>query len=89
MKQQKLYKYNKPSENTNKKAPLILCYANNEAHAMQLLRERFKHEDGTYETIDKSLIQEYVMPKKDDKSKKKKFIKKANNEDISNNSENK
>lgn len=80
MKQQKLYKYNKPSENAEKKAPLILCYANNEAHAMQLLRERFQHEDGTYEHIDKSLIQEYVMQKKEDKNKKKKYPKKVDNE---------
>ena len=70
---QKMYKYNKPAEE-GKKAPTIICYANNEAHAMQVLRERLKKEkeDGTYEyeTIDKSLIEEYI-PKKTDKKKKK------------------
>ena len=48
---QKMFKYNKPASEEGKKAPMIICYANNEAHAMQVLRERFKKEkeDGTYE----------------------------------------
>lgn len=78
MKEQKLYKYNKPS-NGKDKSPLILCYANNEAHALQVLRERFKNEDGTYERIDKSLIEEYKNSVKDNnksKSSKKKVVKK-------------
>lgn len=59
MKKQKLYRYNKPAAK-GKKAPLILCYANNEAHALQLLRERFTNDEGVAEKIDKSLIEEYV-----------------------------
>lgn len=72
---QKMFKYNKPASEEGKKAPMIICYANNETHAMQVLRERFKKEkeDGTYEyeTIDKSLIEEYI-PKTNDKKKKNK-----------------
>ena len=71
MVEQKTYQYKKPAKE-GKKAPLILCRANNEAHAMQLFRERFKHDDGTYEWIDKSLIEEYVpQPKKEKKTSKK------------------
>lgn len=76
MKQQKMYKYNKPAVEEGKKAPFILCYANNEAHALQVLRERFRKEDGTYEFIDKSLIEEYV-PKNDPKKVKGKGKKKT------------
>lgn len=89
MKQEKIFKYNKPSEIKNKKAPLILCYANNEAHAMQVLRERFQNEDGTYEHIDKSLIEEYVKPKKEVNKKNKKKNKKTNSKDNSKNKKSK
>lgn len=73
-KEQKTYQYKKPVAE-GKKSPLILCQANNEAHAMQLFRERFKKEDGTYEWIDKSLIIEYIPKEKNEKKNKKKFSK--------------
>lgn len=72
MKEQKTYQYKKVVAE-GKKAPLILCYANNEAHALQVFRERFKHTDGTYEWIDKSLIVEYIPKEKNDKKSKKKI----------------
>ena len=65
---EKLYRYNKPAAE-GEKAPFILCYANNEMHAMQLLRERLNGEK-----IDKTLITEYVAketPKEDKKKKSK------------------
>lgn len=72
MKKQKLYRYNKPAEE-GKKPQLILCYANNEAHAMQVLRERFTDADGNVERIDKTLITEYVeKPKQDKKNSRNK-----------------
>ena len=83
MKTQKMYRYNKPSAEKGKKAPLILCQANNEAHAMMLFRERFKDEEGNYEFIDKALIEEYIEKPKPpvNKNKKKSDYKKKNKED--------
>lgn len=68
MKKQKIYRYNKPvskaeanaAKEKGKKVPPILCYANNEAHALQVFRERFKDEKGVSPRIDKTLIEEYV-----------------------------
>ena len=67
MSKEKLYRYNKPAKEGEKKAPFILCSANNEMHAMQLLRERFEGE-----RIDKSLIVEYVEKNSEENSKGKK-----------------
>lgn len=64
---QKLYRYNKPAAEGETKAPFILCYANNEMHAMQVLRDRLNGEK-----IDKTLIQEYVMKESKKENKKKK-----------------
>ena len=63
---EKAYVYKKPAEN-GKKAPLIVCYANNPAHAMQVFRNRL---DGEF--IDKNLIEEYVIEDKPKKAKAKK-----------------
>lgn len=66
---EKLYRYNKPAAEGETKAPFILCYANNEMHAMQLLRERFNGEK-----IDKTLIVEQVSKEPVKETKKKKNV---------------
>ena len=65
-KKQKMYRYNKPAAKKDEKAPFILCYANNETHALQIFRERFNGE-----FIDKSLISEYIPTKKNKDGKTK------------------
>lgn len=64
VKVQKMFRYNKPAEN-GEKAPFIVVYANNPAHAMQVLRDRFNGE-----RINKDLIEEYVPKEKPKKEKK-------------------
>lgn len=65
MKKIQMYRYLVPTEE-GKKMPLILTYANNQAHAVQLFAERFEQK------IDKNLVVEYVEKTKEDKNKKHK-----------------
>lgn len=68
MKKQKMFQYLAPTKE-GKKMPLILTYANNHAHAVQLFAERFE------KRIEKDKVVEYIpkeKPKKDDKKNPKK-----------------
>lgn len=68
MKQQKMFQYLVPTKE-GKKMPLILTYANNHAHAVQLFAERFE------KRIEKDKVVEYIpkeTPKKDNKKSPKK-----------------
>jgi hypothetical protein len=62
MAKEKMFQYKKLAVKEGEKAPLLVCYANNEMHAMQLFAARLG------EKVDKSLIVEYV-PKVKDKKK--------------------
>lgn len=62
MKKQKLYRYLVPTKE-GEKMPLVLMYANNQAHAVQLFAERYNKK------IDKNLVVEYIEPPKKEKNK--------------------
>ena len=75
MKNQKMFQYITPTKD-GKKSPLILTYANNHMHAIQLFAERFDKK------IEKDRVVEYIPkeePKKEEPKKKedKKEEKKA------------
>lgn len=72
MKNQKMFQYITPTKD-GKKSPLILTYANNHMHAIQLFAERFDKK------IEKDRVVEYIPkeePKKETKKNNKKPSKK-------------
>lgn len=60
---QKMFQYLAPTKD-GKKSPLILTYANNHMHAVQLFAERFE------KRIEKDRVVEYIPQEKDKKDKK-------------------
>lgn len=67
---QKLYKYDEGDKQT-------YCYANNEGHAMQVLRDKLNKK------VDKTKIVEYAEAKDAKDNKKKKYPKKKKEETTS------